>query len=409
MPVFAYIAAASGASSPAGVTRGELTADSAYQVRLALRRMGLAPISVRVARTAIDAGAKAGGLRALVARSLAARRRAALAELYEGLSMLLVSGLALSASLELLGGGSGPTLLCKSLAERVRSGATLSDALAERADWFGVVDVALVRAAEQSGELEKALAGLAERHARSNELRGKLAGALAYPALLTIFGLGVVIFLTTTTLPQLAATLSDSNVSLPGPTKVLLSIGALHSARWWIAAPAFAALLAWIGWLARRDRIAKWWLRFPLIGRVIQRGQSAELSLLLSRLLDAGIPLGEALAIAGPTVGNAAMRAALAEMEAALRAGRSVADALRASGVFDPVFCRALEVGEESGELASTLRTLGTRFQSSTRRLIDRLASVLEPVVILVLAACIGFVVYAAIAPMLRLAQTISA
>ncbi len=421
MPLFAYTATA----GTSGTRRGQLAADSAYQVRVALRRMGLTPLRVR--ESVAEKGAPATGagersrlsLRTWGARLAQGRRRAALVEVYESLALLLASGTELSVGLELLGGsarrrfGRAPgssraQTLCKSLAERVRQGGSLADALADRPDWFGVVDVALVRAAEQSGELERTLSDLAEHHARSDELKGRLASALAYPALLAIFGAGVVVFLTTTTLPQLASVLADSNVALPGPTRVLLALGALLTGRWWLAAPLVLAIAALLGWLLSSDRLARARLRLPLIGPVLLRGQVGGLSLLLSRLLAAGIPLSEALALATPTVRNAALRAALDDVGASLRSGRSIAETLESSGLFEPLFCRALAVGEESGELAPTLQTIGERFRGSTRRLIDRLASVLEPSVILVLAACVGFVVYAAIAPMLRLAQTIS-
>lgn len=281
----------SAARAPSVRRTGEIAADSEAQVRAALRRMGLTPVSLRPARSergtrtarrtkgrpafavasAPDASSARASLEAWRCARARRRRRASVIEWCESLSALLTAGTELSAALDLLAppptsasragwrglaaldrGRRGRATLCRAVAERVRSGVSLSESMAERPDWFGPVEVALVDAAERSGGLDHALLGLAEDLARADEVRGKIAGALAYPALLGLVGVGVAVFLSTVTLPQVAGVLSDSGVALPAPTRVLMAFGSGLSRGWFLALPMAAACVAGVGVLGAR-------------------------------------------------------------------------------------------------------------------------------------------------------------
>jgi len=248
---------------------------------------------------------------------------------------------------------------------------------------------------------------LAQRHARSEDLRGKLGTALAYPVLLLVFGLGVVVFLTTNTLPQLTGVLVDSGVEVPGLTRVMMAIGNALSAH--PVAIAGVAILGAIAFfrIVRSDRLAGARLRTPLVGRVLVRSQLAGASELLARLLDGGLTLSESLALVAPTVPNSRIRGVFIAMDKDLREGRTLSSSLSAASFIEPTYRRVLSVGEETGELPRTLRAIGERYRASSVRLIDRLAAVLEPVVILVLATLVGLVVFAAVLPMLKLTEAL--
>ncbi|MCA9280848.1 MAG: type II secretion system F family protein [Phycisphaeraceae bacterium] len=407
MSVFRYTAseAASGR-----VTRGELAADSAAQVRAALRRMGLAPLRVHELRRKQNSEAPA--LKAAIARLARSRRRSRLVEFYENLAALIESGTPLAESIDLLSGaqkGSAAALstVCRTLAEDIRGGRSLAGAMADHGDWFGPIDLALVRSAEESGQLPRILADLAEHHGRSDELRGRLAGALAYPILLLVFGAGVVVFLTTKTLPQLAGVLVDGGVELPRATAMLLAFGSAIARHWpWLAAALFCLVPVLI-YALRRPALARMRLRVPLLGPAMMRSQVGSASLLIARLLDSGLPLTEALALTAPTIPNAALRDAFASLGEELTQGGSISAHLKETSLFEPVFLRVLEVGEARGDLSQALQRIGARYRSSAARLIDRLAAALEPAAILVLAVMIGFVVYAAIIPMTRLGSAL--
>ncbi|MCA9304927.1 MAG: type II secretion system F family protein [Phycisphaerales bacterium] len=407
MSVFRYTASE---SATGRVTRGELAADSAAQVRAALRRMGLAPLRVHELRRKQNSDAPA--LKTAIARVVRNRRRSRLVEFYENLAALIESGTPLAESIDLLSGtqkGSAATLstVCRTLSEDIRGGRSLAGTMAGHGDWFGPIDLALVRSAEESGQLPRILADLAEHHGRSDELRGRLAGALAYPALLLVFGVGVVVFLTTKTLPQLAGVLSDGGVELPRATAMLLTIGGAIARYWpWLAAVLIGLVPVFI-YALRRPALARMRLRVPLLGPAMMRTQVGSASLLIARLLDCGLPLTEALALAAPTIPNAALRDAFASLGEELKRGGSISAHLKSSSLFEPVFLRVLEVGEARGDLSQALQRIGARYRSSAARLINRLAAALEPAAIVVLAVMIGFVVYAAIIPMTRLGSAL--
>lgn len=455
MPVYRYMAAKTDQGSTL-MTSGELTADSDVQVRQALRRAGLTP--VRVAPSAPERsrwirkqhhtsedhtrdGPEPPESQATYVsaspRGRSRRRTGALVEFYESLAALLASGLPLASALETVARAQTTArnaslgTLCRELAEGLAQGDSLAGAMSLHENWFKEIDRALVRAAEESGELERALSDLAEHHARGEELRGKLAAALSYPALLCLFGIGVVIFLSTTTLPPLVATLTDAGVEPPGATRALMAVGQLFTNWWWLIAGlgAAAALIVQRGLRPStfgpdgsgggiRGGLSARLLRVPLLGAALTRAELGSACVMLARLLDGGVTLSDALALTVPTVRNLTLRSAFDGLRSRLIEGRPFRAEPEPEGSsgrsrstttteLPEDIVRVLEVGRESGELPRALRTLGERRLRSARRLIDRLAAVLEPVVILLLAALIGLVVYAAIAPMLRLAQTL--
>lgn len=405
MGVFRY-----SATDAAGATqRGVISADSAYQVRLALRRSGLTPVRLREdGRSSDTHRPRTRGARAMV-RGLAARigGRVIRAECFEGLSALLAAGAPLAEAAETLARGAPGRAkpVIRDLAERIRRGDSLAMSMEAHARIFGPVEVALVRAAEHGGSLQQTLAVLAARAERAGDLRGRLAAALAYPALLTLIGFGVVVFLTTSTLPQLAGVLRDSGAEVPALTRALMATGGVITAAPWAPAIALIALggLSW--WLTTSDRTAALRLRTPIAGQILSRGQIGAAYVSIAELLRGGLPLDESIRLAAPSCRNTALRRSLGSIAAALAEGRSASDAAEACEAFDPVALRALRLGEESGDLADALALVGARRVASAERLVDRLSAALEPAVILALAAAIGMVAYAAIVPMLRLAQ----
>ena len=407
MAIYRYIAIDASLRGRLKRTRGEIAADSPYQVRSSLRQMGLLPHRVSLVRRA-EPGI-AGPLRSRVASLLRDRRSARVAEMFDGLGALLGAGMQLAEALDLLAGTSRSqsATLYRSTAEGVRHGDGLAQVLARHQGWFSAVDVAIVRAAEESGTLAETLGELAEARTDADELRTRLATALAYPALLLVFGVAVVVFLTTVTLPQLAAVLADAQVPLPASTQILLAAGQTLVA---YPVPTLAGLAAIsvVAVLALRDpRLAYLRLKTPVIGRALMRAQLASTTATLARLLRSGVGFAESITLVGPTLRNPALRKAFEQLQEDLDAGSSISQSLARGGILEPVFCRVIEVGEESGELPATLSRLAARYRGMAKRSVDRLTALLEPATILVLATAVGFVVYAAIAPMLRITQAL--
>ena len=390
---------------------GELSGDTPADVRAALRRAGLQVVELRPLRT------RRVELPALgwINRHLRARRREVKSDHFDSLSTMLESGLPLSESLGALiesSRRSARSMLVQ-VRESVRAGHDLASAMAEHAGWFDPVELALVRAGQHAGDLAGVLRTLADRHARSGELTQKLIGALAYPALVACVGIGVVIFLSTKTLPDLAQILNGAGIETPRLTAIVMGVGqVLATFGLWLL---LGGVLVVIGLMATSSTLAGRGIRPPAWARrgvpvVARRIAVARLAAGLSDLLRAGVPAVESLRVLAPTVGgfgSSGLRAQLTEAAARLERGDEIAEALDDPHWFDAEFRRLVSVGESAGELERMLARIGDRYERRSRVLIDRLAGLLEPTVILALAALIGTVVVAAVLPLLRLQEVL--
>ena len=378
-------------------TTGELAADSPAALRAALRRIGLQVIDARPARRTPPVSLSrsiaplASPLTATLHRHLRSRRTQPKAELYDSLATMLESGLPVVEAVSTIAGSrsaSAARTMLVELREHLREGAALDECLAAHPAWFDEAETAMVRAARESGELPRVLRSLAERHERSGALAAKLVAALTYPAVVCCVGLGVVVFLSVKTLPDLPR---------PGP---LLALAAVALAR---PAAALAPRLRRAGWSAPPG------LR-RLLPRAIRQTLIARAWSNLAELVVTGVPLVDSLRIVAPTVSGAgagSLARSLRDAAGAIERGSTLADALRDPVWFDDECRRLVAIGESAGELPDILARLASRTHRAATRSIDRFAALLEPAVILLLASAIGVVVIGAVLPILKLQEVI--
>lgn len=296
--------------------------------------------------------------------------------------------------------------------EALRSGEPLAEAMQYSPAWFDPLEVAMVQAGYHAGDLSQVLRRLADRHERSEQVNQKIVSALAYPAVITIVGLGVVIFLSNRTLPDLVRILVDAGVQPPGLTMTIIAIGRMLLHGWlWIALTIVLLMLSTmvLRILARRH---EWLLRlFTSVGErvrplILRRLAVAQVARRLAELMRCGLPFTEALRIITPTAPGPLRR----ELEAAALAverGDDLVSALKNTHWFDEEFQQLLSIGQASGELDDLLERIAGRYTRQATRLVDRATALLEPVVILALAALIGVVVMAAILPLVRLQEVL--
>ena len=390
-------------------SRGEVTGESPAQVRASLRRVGLQVLDLRPVR-----------MRALPGRSLLGawghaylrrRRRPQLAEVWDGIATMLDSGAPLLSALETVMRGQrrgrAKTMLLE-VHDALRGGSSLGQAMRAHPTWFDSAEVAMVEAGEHGGNLPQVLRGLAERHERAGELGQRIVGALAYPAIVAAVGVAALVFLSTVTLPELLGILSDAEVEAPALTENVVAVGQVIAGHgWWIgltllASAAGVAALRRV--LIRRGCEPPSWLRrlSPEVGRKIALAGTASR---LAELIRHGVPMVEAVRVVAPTVRSPALRGRLEMAAERIEHGAELSAALDDEHWFDPEFRRLLDIGQASGELDQLLERLAGRYERASRRLIDRLATLLEPAVILTLAVAIGLVVMAAVLPMIRLRE----
>jgi len=387
MPAFAYRAA-----TPAGRTvRGVEEGDTAAAVERLLESRGLYALEVEPAAARAEDDARPS--------ELFRSRGGDVAEAVRYLATLLEAGFPLDRAL-----GSVSRVVARrdvsaavlAVREQVRGGARLDQALAAFPAVFPRFAVGMVRAGERGGHLAAALAGLAVQMEREQALRARLVSAMIYPAVVASAGAGAVAVLFAWVLPRFVALLRDTGSAIPRSTQLLLSSGAFVERWWWallLVPGVLAAVLAGVRSSGEgRMAIDGVLLRLPIVGGLRRRAASARLARTLATLLESGLPILPALEVAATSQADAAVGAQVLRAREEVRAGDRLAPALRRAGTFPFLFLQMVEVGEEGGRLPDMLTRAADAMETELERGLDRLLRLVEPAMIVVFGALVGFV-----------------
>jgi general secretion pathway protein F len=289
----------------------------------------------------------------------------------------------------------------------VQEGQSISAAMAREGASFDPLYRAIVAAGDASGTLSPVLERLAELLERRAALRGRVIAALAYPAVLVIVAVFVVIALMIFVVPRMVEQFDSVGQQLPLLTRLVIGLSELMRDYWWVmaGAVALAALALWQCMTneALRLRLDKRLLRLPLTGRLIRDVHAANFARNLSTMVAARLPLVEGLALARETVGNRALRAASADIIEAVRGGGSLSRAMQVSGLFPPLLVYLTASGESSGRLDMMLERsaeyLEREFDSKSATAI----ALLEPAVIVIMGVIVALIVLSVLLPILQL------
>lgn len=279
----------------------------------------------------------------------------------------------------------------------VQGGASLAGALRAHPALFGTLHVGVAEAGEAAGALPRALATLADFLEEEERLRAQVASALLYPALMAVVAGAGVLVLLFFVVPRFATLLAELGGTLPLTTRLLVALGEGVRGWWWLLLAAGAAAVAtWRTWLAQPASRAAWAgarLRLPVVGPLERTLAAARFMRALGMLLDAGVPVLAALRLARGSVGNAALAAALDG--AAQRVARGERLAAAHAGVLPPLAVQLLAVGEEGGQVGALALRAAERHDEEVRRTLRTGAALLEPALIVVFGALVGFVALA--------------
>ncbi len=396
MPVYHYKVQDNRARSASGT----MAAESPRHARDELRRRGFAVEEIWPHR-------RCGGFgwHWLIRRRANSAR---LASLLRELSTLLAVGVGIADALETLirqHRGHFQTTLVQ-LRDRVVGGARLAEAMRDEAYVFHELAIRMVEVGESTGNLEEVLDQLAGFLEDSGQLRDRVIGVLLYPAIVFFTALGVTLFLMTVVVPMLLSGLLEAGRELPWPTVVLKSmsdflLGYGHVIT--ILALALAALgTALVQTSAGRQMWHRLLLRTPLIGSMSRRQTISRLAGTMATLMRSGIEYIPAAEIAARSANNLVFRRALLEANETIAAGQDIGLALEQTKVFPPLVIHVFSVGQASGRLEEMLVRLSADYSRQVQNLSNRLASVLEPLLILVLAVFVGFILFATLLPILE-------
>lgn len=374
--------------------RGVLAGESAQAVIVELEARALTPVAVE---------ATAGRVRAA---RVSARK---LGEAYGQLADLLHAGVPLLRALKLLGQRrSAPRLAAvfRDLSSAVEKGSDLAAAMEAAPGVFAPVHVAMVRAGEKGGFLESVLARLGALVTKQAELRSRIIGNLIYPAILVVLGLviGGVIF--GVFVPKFRPMLSRLK-ELPALTELVFAASDAVS-KHGLLTLALALALAGVAWRvlklpAWRERAERWKLRAPVVGRVVRGLAAARFCQLLGAMLSNGVPMLAALRIAKSGTGNMLMERAVDKASDAVRAGEPLAAPLGQSGLFDDDVVEMITVGEQANNLDAVLVKVGDTLEARLDRQVGVAVRLVEPLLLVLLAAVIGAVAAALLLPMSKL------
>ena len=288
--------------------------------------------------------------------------------------------------------------------ESLISGDTLSAALTPYETLFPQFYIDMVKAAELTGKLDDVLDDMSRYIKRDLDARKKIKSALVYPIVILFVSIITIVVLSVFVLPRFQVFFKSFNATLPLPTRMLIGLTDFLTAYWWALLIALVVVLTTMLAVGRtapgrkfRDRML---LRAPVIGGVIRFSIVERFCRLLATMMQAGVPLPEAMAVLGQGTKNVLFQAGLAKVRSAMLRGEGLARPLSASELFPGAVVQMVRVGENTGTLDSQLEVASEYYGQELEYKIQHLTSLFEPAVIILMGAAVGFVAIALISAM---------
>lgn len=407
MPVFQYTG-----YDPAGKARnGILDADSAKEARIQLRAMRLHVTELTTVETLTTSTA-----RRYLPKFLQSRQRQQVIMLTRQLATMLRSGIPLASCITaLVDQAETPDLevVLRDVREKVTQGVPFGDALAAHPGYFDDLYVNMVKAGEASGNLDEVLSRLAEFTHKQERVRSKIKAALAYPMVMVVFGVVVVIVLMTFVVPRILTVLTKGPgrgvTDLPAPTRILVATSDFMSTYWLFVVGALVAGLVMFRLALRSDDFRYRWdaflLRMPVLGDLMRKSCVSRFCVTFATLLRSGIPALQALTIVKGIVGNKVMERVVDEVHDKIIEGADISGPIKKSGVFPPVVGYMIAVGEQAGTLEEMLTRVAESYDEEVELSSQKVTSLIEPVLIISLSVVVGFIVIAVLLPIMEIGQ----
>jgi type IV pilus assembly protein PilC len=417
MPVFQYEVA----DRKGSVSRGTVEATEQAELITRFRERGQIVLSLRPARPGAAVGGALGGFNAA---ALAGNMRQSFRRMATGVNLgtillftgqlaaMLGGGLHLVRILTALAAESTHKVFTKvlvSVRDDITAGGTFADALSHHPHVFNTLYVSVVRAGELSGSLPVVLDTLTTYLEKTDAIRRKVKGAIAYPAVILAVAILIVIFMILKIVPIFKSVYDKAGAVLPLPTRILIAFSnALRDyLLFMILGLAIVILVVYSIYQSPGGRrfFDQLKLRLPLFGPLIRKGILARTCRTLSVLLNAGIPLIEAMETVAKVSGNAIIEDALTKATQRMRDGGTIADTLRETGEFPGMVTQLVATGEESGTLPIMLGRAATYYEQQVDQAVSTLSSLIEPLMIVVMGGIAGGVIFALYLPIFNLGQ----
>ncbi|HCD33978.1 MAG TPA: pilus assembly protein PilC [Phycisphaerales bacterium] len=429
MPTYVY-EALNDAGKP---EKGTIVAANSEDAIARIRSKGHFPTSVReqkVRKKSSGSGGssskgKSGGKKSMneITITIGGVSKKHLTNFTRQLSTLQDAGLPILRSIQILQEQQKPGLLKNSLRgvyDDVSGGATLSDAMAKYPKAFDKLYTKMIAAGEVGGVLDLILQRLAEFMEKAAKLKKKIIGAMIYPAVVVSVAALIVVGIMIIIVPKFEKIFEDFDTDLPTVTTMLM-----QGSRWLGGSRpgqiipgavylVFTPFLAFFGIKLLRKTgsgkliIDRMFLLIPVAGKLIAKSTIARFTRTLGTLINAGVPILDALIITRDTTGNEIYRRALTSVHDSVRKGDSFAEPLRKSRVCDGLVVNMIDVGEETGDLDKMLLKIADNYDEEVDVMVEALVSLLEPIMVVVLGGIVGFIVIALFMPLVKLITNLS-
>lgn len=400
MPFFKYKAV----SSAGEVQEGVLEAASTSAAVARVQSMGLIPIR---AEEAAASGAAAPAARVSIFQRKTVNQTD-VGIVTRELATLLRAGLPLDRSFEILINLSGnPKMgeLLTAVRNEVRGGAPLSKALEAQKGVFSRFYVNMIRAGEAGGSLPTVMVRLAEYMERAKALRDNVTASLTYPGFLAVVSLLAVVILLGVVVPRFKPIFANAGKAIPAMTQVVLWMGEAMRNYWWAILAAVVLAVLVVKRRLRdpevRYRVDRWLVTAPVVGPLFSRIEMARFSRTLGTLLSNGVTLVGALNIVRDTMANAWLTEAIAGVARELKEGRGLGRPMMETGRFPMLAVHMIQVGEETGRLDDMLMQVAETYDQEVEVAIRKALALLQPVMIVLMAAIIGFIIIAILSAMM--------
>jgi len=335
------------------------------------------------------------------------------------LATLIDSGLPLLRSLTVLEKQEPNPVLkatVSALAENVQGGSTFSESLAQHPKIFNKLYVNMVKAGELGGVLEIVLNRLAEYQEKAQKLKNKIVSAMVYPVIVMFIAVAILVFLMIFIVPKFKEMFANTDSELPLISKIVFGMSEFFLARpLFVPNVVFAFIAFGIGVFlfniwgrtpGGRNIIDNMKLKMPILGDIQRKSAVSRFSRTLGTLVTSGVPILQALNITRDTAGNVVISHAIEKVHEAVKEGETIVTPLMASGVFPNMVISMVDVGEETGQLPEMLLKVADVYDDEVDNAVTALTSILEPIMIVILALIVGAVVFALFLPLIKMIST---
>lgn len=293
----------------------------------------------------------------------------------------------------------------------VEDGKTFSASLEKYPTIFSPLYIALIKTAESSGLLDKVLSRLADNLEKKQKLARTIRGALLYPAIIIIMMIAVTAVMMIFVVPQLNTLYGNMNLELPLATQVIVGISDFVTNYWYIVLVVgilgYFYLRSWYKKPAGRKAVDTYTLKLPVFGKLFRESMMAEFTRTLSLLIGSGSMVVESLTKSADVVGNVIYRDAIMLVAKRTEKGIDMGDAMEASSVFPPMVVEMVKIGEQTGKLDESLLKASEYFEREVEETVKTMTTLLEPIIMVILALGVGFLIIAIITPIYGLISSI--